>query len=221
MAQVRQEVSDLGHLASVQRFCGDQDAAPAQVEPLPDGLGPESREERAEDTPVLEGSYDRHVEVGHARQQHVHPSACRHAQPVQSTGEAARAVGQLAVAQVVSTAVTIHASQGDMVMASSRRVAVHCFMGDVEPAAVWKPVERPARHIPRERGTLGRVVGHVGNDRAGSRALADRLPRHDSTPYSPHADRTRHSGTVTLRSPLPGLPGSKVTSRPSGDTGTG
>jgi hypothetical protein len=88
-AQCRQPVEDLRDLALEEGARRDETGALADLQPRPDRLRPEGREEGAEDGPSFEGSENGRIEGRDPAAQREHRFALAHAQRVENVGEAA------------------------------------------------------------------------------------------------------------------------------------
>ena len=190
-SQVRELVPQLGDLARVQRGGGDDDLGRAEREPLPQRLGPERREERAEDGAELERPEHRDVELRHPAAAGEDPLAGLHAQVGEDGGEAARIGRQVRIAEVAPRALAAAPADGAALAAAGGDVPVHRLVGDVQPLSAGQAVQRLARSGPREARPRALIVGHVGRHRREAGVLMDATDA--------GCARSRHADEPTVR----------------------
>lgn len=205
VAQFGQPFSQSCDLAAVQRGGGHQHGDVALLEALVDGLGPEGREQGAEDRPCLEGAERSGVELGNPAGEGDDPFAAAYAEHGEHLCEPAGGFGKFGVGEVGHRVVAVDEAQRHPVGQEARSVAVDRLVGDVQ-AASRETFEAGLSVDPPERGVLGVVVDEVGYP-VGSGGRRDRVVAHQmSTRTSDGIRPVGPVGNVDIRMiSIPGL----------------
>ena len=160
-----QAAPDPGDLLPVEALRGDEHFRPADRDPGPQRLGAEGREQRREHGPGLERAESRDHEFRHAAQAGEDAVSRRHAELPQQIGEPARRPREPGERDVPARARERQTAERHMRAATGPHVPIDRLVGDVQPAAAGKAVERRAGLRPRKLSPCPMVVGHVRRHR--------------------------------------------------------
>jgi hypothetical protein len=143
--EVGKLIAQRSDLARVQRRGRDQHPGRAERQPLAQRLGPEGREQRAEDGAELQRAERRDVELRDAPATREDALAGEHAELREDRGEAARLGGQVRIGEVPARPLAAAPADRAAPAAARGDVPVDRLVGDVEPATVRQAVQRIAR----------------------------------------------------------------------------
>jgi hypothetical protein len=126
----------------------DQHPGAALLQPNPDRLGAEAREQRRENGAGLQTAKGGDVERGHPAEQREDALTGADAEAGQHVGEAAAQLGELAVAQVLRRAIAPEEAKRQPVAVSAADMPVEAGLGHVPAASRAREQLRPGR-LPR------------------------------------------------------------------------
>jgi hypothetical protein len=175
--EVGEVAADLFHLL-VEGGSGDEHAGATVLKAVTDGLRPEGGEERPDDAEVLEGTEDGGVELRGAVHEDEDAVGLLNVEAAQDVREFVRHALQVRVGVVFHVALGADPAEGDFVRGLVG-VAVDCFVGEVEAAAVGKAVQLGADVLPGVGGAARLPIVEVRRDgELVQRWLDDRLVVH-------------------------------------------
>ncbi len=167
-----------GHLPPVQSCSGHEHTGVADVEPLPDRLRTERREERARNRTMLQRSENTDVELGAPPEQEEDSVGSTDAESVECVGEPTGRLRELDIREVADSAAPTQEAQRYVRRPSARSMAVHALMRDVQTAGARQAVEASSGLLPGERIPGDLVVDEIGRHRPVVNCLDDLVGPH-------------------------------------------